>query len=137
MSQVVGDMKALEGALREIERRAGGLPWAKERRWKVATHTTWEGGWPVIDLHDLSVKLGIAVLDALEEGDVAAVRIVTGSGRHTGGHSKLRQAIEQEARERGWRVSPVGRARLELVRDEGRIPSPWGWLGALWRWVVG
>lgn len=137
MSEVVSDMKALEDALREVERRAAGLPWAKQRRWRVGTHTTWEGGWPVIDLHDLSVKLGIAVLDALEKGDVAAARLVTGGGRHTGGHSKLREAILAEARSRGWRVSPVGRARLEVVRDEGRVPSPWGLLHALWRWMFG
>jgi hypothetical protein len=115
--------------LTAVERDAASLPWARERRWTARTHVRIEGPWLLVDLHDLSVALAIRVLDALETADVPAFRLVTGSGRHTGGRSKLRDAVIREARSRGWSVTPLGPARLEVVRDARRSPTggpiPW------------
>jgi hypothetical protein len=130
--RAVRDPAALAAALAAVERDARGLPWAANRPWRVASHVATEGPWLVVDLHDLSVALALRVLGALDAGDVGAARLVTGSGRHTGGRSKLRDAVIAAARERGWRVSPVGPARLEVVRDPARHPFGGGVPLAVW-----
>lgn len=132
LSRAVRDPAALQSALAAVERDARGLPWAKERPWRVASHVVAEGPWLVVDLHDLSVALAVRALEALDAGDVGAARLVTGSGRHTGGRSKLRDAVIAAARERGWRVAPIGPARLEVVRDPARHPVGGGVPIAVW-----
>lgn len=132
MPPTLPDPKAFETALRAIEADATRLPWAKERAWRTATHTRMEGPWIVVDLHDLSVPLARRVLQAVEAADVGALRLITGRGRHTGGRSKLRDAVIADARERGWHVTEIGPGRVEIVRDPDRHPIGGGVPIAVW-----
>ena len=100
-----------------VEADAQRLPWAKERAWRVDTHVSVSGPWLEVDLHDLSVTLALDVLHANTDHGPPCVRLITGRGKHTGGQSRLREAVYDAARAAGWRVAAVGPGRLELVRQ--------------------
>ncbi len=99
-----------------------------------------EGETPVVDLHDLSLRLGVAVVDTLEvlgpELQCGEIRLITGRGRHTGGVSRLRDAVFGALRDvagrKGWEVRQDGPGRLHLVLDPelvaARRTSPLVWL---------
>jgi len=128
------DLAGLSDDLGEIEEAAKELDWAEERPWRRDTHLWIEQGVPVIDLHDLNVRLGKAVVAQADFDAVAtgAVILVTGVGRHSmGSGSALRRAVSGKLGHRaaasGWELRPLGSGRLLLVVDPQRAP----------RWVSG
>ncbi len=82
---------------------------------------------PTLDLHDLNIKWGLRALEVLDEVALESgeLRVVTGRGRHTGGVSRLRQAVSGKlgalAEQRGWRVYPDGPGALRVVLDASRV----------------
>lgn len=125
------DVDRLRLALAEIERSAAELPWARERPWRARTHVWAEPGLPVIDLHDLDVRLaGLALACAAEVGDSLAsgsICLVTGRGRHSIGGGKLGPAVRSELRrlcaDHGWEWRPGPPGRLLLIADRERAPA--------------
>jgi hypothetical protein len=121
----------LRAALQHIEDRATGLPWAKQRPWTVATHVWDEAGLPVADLHDLSVKLGLAVVETVAElgSDLpaGAVTLIPGRGKHTPGKATLRDAVRgalmELARANDYVLFPRGPGRFVLITDAERAPA--------------
>ena len=127
-----------------MEKRAKDLPWAKERHWQVESHVWIEHEVPTIDCHDLSLRLGLAAVDAMAELgpelESGAVRFITGRGRHTAGRSTLKEAVRgalfELASERQWQVRPSGAARFLLIIDPKKAPaSATGKLGPLF-WIL-
>jgi hypothetical protein len=61
------------------------------------------------------------------ELDAAALQFITGRGRHTGGISRLKEAVNlvvlAAARENGWTASPRGPGRILVVADSSRAPT--------------
>lgn len=125
------DVDRLRQGLHDVARRAKDLPWAKERRWRPGTHVRWEGELATVDLHDLSVRLGLAAVDVVETlgPDLAtgAVRIVTGRGNHTGGRSVLKDGVVKELRAAssaaGWGLRQPTAGSLVVVFDASRAPA--------------
>ncbi len=138
----MSDLERLRGALQDVEKRAASLPWAHERQWRAQTHVGKAGNAVLVDLHDLSVKLGLAVVEVvarLGPGlDTGAVVFVTGRGRHVGGHSVLRDAVTRRLGElgtqKGWSVRPAGPGRVRLVIDPAAASDGMGWF--FWAFVI-
>ncbi|MCA9567964.1 MAG: Smr/MutS family protein [Myxococcales bacterium] len=134
------DLQTLAAALAPVEREAASLPWSAQDPWRSTTHLGIADGLPLVDLHGLSVRLGLAAVDAALAADLAsgAVILVTGRGRHTGGHSKLRTAVLAHLEEQdGVRVVPRGAARVEVVLDEDRARKARAGMGLLfWLFVA-
>lgn len=95
-----------------------------------------------MDLHDLSVKLALEVVELLldrppEQGGVV---LITGRGNHTAGRSKLRDAVQgrlERAAEQGVRFAPRGPGRFEVVFDPDSVRKARPGLGLLfWLFVV-
>ena len=133
--ELLADVQRLRAGLLDIADRARTLSWNAERPWTPPTHVWGEKGSPVVDLHDLSVKLGVACVDAvLEQADAlksGAVIWVIGRGSHSlGGKSPLRAAVQdrllEAAEERGWRLRAGAPGRLVLVLDEGKATAAAG-----------
>lgn len=156
------DIERLCEALTDVQRDAAKLPWAKERAWVAVNQVGLVEGVPTVDLHGLSISLGVrttsAALDLLPDLDAAAVQLITGRGRHTGGISRLKDTVNQHvvtaARENGWTVSPRGPGRILVVADASKAPSaatgrlPLGFwfvvllivgtlIAALYQWMAG
>lgn len=125
------DIDRLAESLQDVQERARGLRWAKERPWRLDTHLWFEEGIVVIDLHDLNAALAKRVLNCVSEvGETLAcggALVITGRGRHSVGVPVLRQAISgilrRMERDQGWRHRDVGGGRVLVVVDEGRIPG--------------
>ena len=125
------DEERLHTALAPVQQKAGELPWAKERPWLVSQQVRQVEGVPTVDLHGLSIPLGEraaqACLEVLPQLNAAAVMFITGRGRHTGGISRLKEAVNSlvvaHARENGWTASPRGPGRILVVADPSRAPS--------------
>lgn len=129
--------------LGSIEDRAAGLPWAAERPWRRATHLGWDGGLPAVDLHDLSVRLALEVVRQLLEHPPpqGGWVVITGRGRHTGGRSRLRDAVEarlaEEAAAGALRFYPQGPGRFTVVYDEEAVRAARPGMGLLfWLFVA-
>jgi len=120
------DLVTLQEALQHVAIAAEHLPWAGERAWTPRTHLGATRGLPVIDLHDLSVRLALDTLESAIELDLSTggLVLITGRGNHTGGRSKLRDAVMHALRERaesGQLVfHPLGPGRVEVVLDSER-----------------
>ena len=123
------ELHRVRSSLAEVARRSRDLPWGKERPWRPETHVGVEGGIVVVDLHDLSVRLGVMATEQVldTELDGGAVVFITGRGRHSVGPSRLRQAVLdrllEQAGERGWQVRPQGPGRVLVVTDPERAPA--------------
>jgi hypothetical protein len=132
-----GDLEELTRRLQTIAERAKGLPWAGERAWTPRTHLSTINGLPGIDLHDLSVRLAREAIDQALEADLecGGFVVVTGRGRHTGGHSKLRTAVLAELEIRQQReelvARPLGPARIEVIVSEERVRAARPGMGLL------
>lgn len=129
--------------LASVETRSRDLPWAGDRPWSVRTHLGESNGLPLIDLHDLSVALALAVVDVCVEHPPSegGVVLITGRGKHTGGRSKLRDAVQgrlSPLQEDGdLRFSPVGPGRFEVVFDPEAVRKARPGLGVLfWLFVA-
>lgn len=125
------DLALVGRTLRALEKPAARLPWATDRAWAVQTHVWIERDVPVVDLHDLSVKLGTrAVREVARVAprlSAASVVFVTGHGkRRPGGESNLRTSVEdllaELERKHGWRFHPRGDGRFVVVLDAARAP---------------
>ena len=125
------DITRIVNALTEVEQGAAKLPWAKERPWIAASQVSLVEGVPTVDLHGLSIRLGEQVAQTLlpmvQEFDAAALQFITGRGRHTGGVSRLKEAVNLHvlaaARTNGWTASPRGPGRILVVADASKAPS--------------
>ena len=121
------DVTTLRALLTDVTEGARTLPWARQRPWRPETHVGYEGEIPTLDLHDLNVRWGLAAVAVLDDAELSCgeVRVITGRGRHTGGVSKLRQAVSGKlvavAERRGWRVYPEGPGALRVVIDPTRV----------------
>ncbi|MFT6160899.1 MAG: hypothetical protein ACJATT_005824 [Myxococcota bacterium] len=128
---MVSDVERLTVALADVERDATKLPWADERPWKASSQVSILEGVPTVDLHGLSIRLGEraaqALLPIVPELDAAALQFITGRGRHTGGISRLKEAVNLHvlaaARDNGWTASPRGPGRILVVADPSKAPS--------------
>lgn len=107
------------------------LPWHEDRSWSTSTHIWSEHGVPVVDLHDLSVRLGLEVVDSVERlgADLPSggLVLITGRGRHTAGLSPLRREVEQALRElaarQGVQIRPQGPGRFQVTLDPSKMPA--------------
>ena len=127
------NLEQLRLALREIEEPARRLPWAAERPWRAETHTWVEGALVVVDLHDLSVRLALRVVGCLDDDRLDAVCLITGRGKHMGGHSRLRRAVGEAlvllAERRGWATWSGSPGRIMIAVDPSEMPSePTSWM---------
>jgi hypothetical protein len=136
------DLTRLRTVLAPIAERARDLPWSDKRPWKPHTHVWLEGSLPVVDLHDLSVKLGrdaVRIVAETPELEAGAAALVTGRGNHTGGRSRLRDAVAGTLgalrQEQGLQSRPSGPGRFVLVLDEERYVAQSGGLG-VWGWLL-
>ena len=140
------DLTRLREALGDVEKAARGLPWAKERPWRVDTHVFVESDLPVIDCHDLGTRQTEQVCDAvIEHGphlQAAATALITGRGRHSVGPARLPQVVRQRlgeaCRTHGWRLRIPRAGRFVVVIDPKRAPAAatgaLGW--GFWLWVA-
>ena len=119
--------RTLAGALADLEAQAARLPWARDRRWRVASHVGVDRGVWVFDLHDLDAAGCRALVRAVRATPPpgGAVVFVHGVGRGSG--------------PRGPVLVHVVRAELEGV---GRLrlltPGRTAWIhGAAPGWVAG
>ena len=147
-ARAMDDVRHLQHSLERVAREARRLSWAKERPWAPDTHVWAEGALPVVDLHDLSVKLALKVVEraidvqgGLQSG---AVSFITGVGRHsTSGSAQLHPAVGgylaqacAAHAEAGWSFRADGPGRFVLIIDPERapadvqtsLPQGFGWL---------
>ncbi len=133
-SNKINDIERIRELLREIEKPASELRWARENpaaAWRVNTHTTVERGVVTIDLHDLGQKLARRVLSICEKAgpdlEAGAIRFVTGRGRHSATGPVLRQvvgdALVAQCKRHGWAMHPQGGARFILIVDPQKAPA--------------
>lgn len=134
---VQADLHGLSEALAPVEVAARSLPWSAQDPWRCTSHLGVSGGRPLIDLHGLSVRLALQVVACVVDTPVrtGAVVLITGRGNHTGGRSKLRDAVLNDLRERGLPFSPRGPGRVEVILDAGRARRSSPGLGLLF-WLM-
>lgn len=139
------DLRRLRKWTATLEDEARSLAWAKERPWRRETHLWVESGLPVVDLHDLDVRLARQLAQDLDFNELqgGAICFITGRGKHSvSGRSALREAVsgvlQARAQEEGWQLRPAGAGRLILVTDGAMAPahtsgrlSPVFWLGVV------
>ena len=121
----------LRRTLSHIQEGARSLRWADERPWRVDGHIWLEHDLPVIDLHDLNVRLAReavrAAAAAADQLRCGALCFVTGRGRHSMGPPALRGMVAAELR-RACKKNPswdqrAGHAgRWMLITDPSRAP---------------
>ena len=109
---------------------AASLPWANTRRWRPETHLAVSDGQPVVDLHDLSVGLGVEVVERLIAASAAqgfgSMLIITGRGKHNADQrSPLREAVIAaveglRAERPGLTLRAAGPGRIVIVWDSAR-----------------
>lgn len=96
-------------------------------------------GLACVDLHGLSVRLGTRVVAEALGADLSAggFVVITGRGNHSGGHSKLRTAVEAQLREAEVWFAPQGPGRFEVQLDSDRVRAARPGLGLLfWLFVA-
>lgn len=133
------DVQLLARNLGPVETQAASLPWSAQSPWHCTTHLGISDGLPLIDLHGLSVRLGLEVVEIVLAADLATggVLLVTGRGRHSGGRSRLREAVigKLEDNEVPFVLPSPGRVRVVL--DETRYRRSRPGMGLLfWLFVV-
>ncbi len=137
------DLSTLGAVLGPVEQKAKQLPWAGERPWTRSTHLGSTNGLPTVDLHSLSVRLALEVVHAVLESDLecGGAVLITGRGRHTGGHSKLKNAVlaELERHQSTGRIAvrPLGPGRTEVIVDEARVRQSRPGMGLLFWLLMG
>ncbi len=113
-----------------MEDDAAGLPWARERRWRRATHVWREGGVWVIDVHDLDAALTRRVARALREAPPreGGVVLVHGVGRRSGARGPVLVHVLRDVLGEGGRLRTLSPGRTAWIVDEA---AP-GWLRGEW-----
>ncbi len=131
------DLLTLRNNLEAVERRATSLPWSARRPWRCTTHLGVAGGLPTVDLHDLSVPLALDAVERIVALDLncGGVVLITGRGRHTGGRSRLRDAVLSRLHQRGIPATPRGPGRVEVVLDPRRLHAARPGMGLLF-WAL-
>ena len=139
-----GDIPLLRRSLEDVETRAKSLSWSERRPWKTTTHVWSEHDLPVIDLHDLNVRLARSavrrLIDIAPRMSAGAICLITGRGRHSMGPPALRGMVASELRkaceaEPEWRQRPGHAGRWMLITDPARAPHiATGELG-IWFWI--
>jgi len=146
----VDEVARLRDALSPIEAGAKQQDWDAQRPWRTATHVGWAQGVPIVDLHDLKVKLAKQVVrtavDLGERGALSsgAVIFVTGRGRHSLRHdAPVKQAVHGMLAHRcgeraGWSLRQPSAGRVVWVYDRDRAPRSvlGGGGGWLWLWFL-
>lgn len=124
------DAQHLSRVLERVQRDARKLMWHDERPWKTNTHVWAEGPMPVIDLHDLNVKLARRCVDKARKMQLksGAVCFVTGVGNNSIGPPKLKQTVHgmlASACEKNedWSFRSDGPGRYVLITDPERAPA--------------
>ena len=141
------DATVLRDQLVSVEESASGLRWAAERPWKTRSHVWIEDGLPVVDLHDLNVRLARkavrATIEVAADLHCGAVCFVTGRGRHSMGPPALRGMVASELRhaceeDSNWSQRAGHAGRWMLITDPDRAPGvATGQLGpAFWTLVI-
>ena len=141
------DVTLIQAELSAIEEQAPTLRWYKERPWRAQTHVWFESGMPVVDLHDLNMRLARqtvrATLTTHSELHCGAVCFITGRGRHSVGPPALRGMVAAELQKAcdqhsEWQHRPGHAGRWMWVFDASRAPRvATGQLGPLfWLMVV-
>jgi hypothetical protein len=133
------DADRVASALEALEPAARDLPWARERPWRAARAVRMVDGLVAVDLHGLSVKLGLRALEILLEADLAGggFIVITGRGNHTGGRSKLKDAVAARLSEASVAFHPRGPGRFEVVGDAERVRRARPGMGLLfWLFVA-
>jgi hypothetical protein len=96
-------------------------------------------GLPCVDLHGLSVRLGLQVVQTVSAGalQTGGAVLITGRGNHTGGRSKLREAVLAHLDEHQIPFRPLGPGRVELILDAERVRAARPGMGLLfWLFVL-
>lgn len=141
------DAAVLRQALGTIQDKARSLRWADERPWTVDGHIWVEHSLPVIDLHDLNMRLARETVRTVtplsSELQCGAVCFITGRGRHSIGPPALRGMVAAELRRAckdhpSWDQRAGHAGRWMLITDPSRAPRvATGQLGILfWLGVV-
>lgn len=129
--RALADAQRLAGTLRRVERDAKKLMWYDERPWAASSHVWVEGPMPVVDLHDLSVKLAKRVVEKAWKLDLqsGAVCFITGVGNNSiDGKSKLKVAVHGMLasaceKNEAWAFRADGPGRFVLITDPQRAPE--------------
>lgn len=131
------DVHHLIGTLHGVEVDARSLPWSAQRPWRCSRAISVANGLVCVDLHGLSVRLGRRVVEEALSADLSAggFVVITGRGRHSGGHSRLRAAIEQQLSEAGVSFTPQGPGRFEVQLDRDRVRAARPGMGMLF-WLL-
>ena len=147
MADDKSDDRRIRKRMDSIEREARSLRWAAERPWKRESHIWIEDGLPVVDLHDLNVKLARgavrATVEIASELQCGAVCFITGRGRHSMGPPALRGMVASELRHAcqespAWSQRAGHAGRWMLITDPARAPRvATGQLGpAFWTMLI-
>jgi hypothetical protein len=125
----LADVQQIAHALRRVQRDAKKLLWHDERPWQVDSHIWVEGPLPVVDLHDLSVKLAKRAVEQVWRLKLAsgAVCFITGVGNNSIGPPKLKEAVggmlaRACAEKEAWTSRADGPGRYVLITDADRAP---------------
>jgi hypothetical protein len=141
------DAARIRSNMASIEEGARTLRWAKERPWRGESHVWTEDGLPVVDLHDLNVRLAREAvritLGIAADLECGAICFVTGRGRHSIGPPALRGMVASELRtgcaeHPSWSQRAGHAGRWMLITDPNRAPRvATGQLGpAFWTMVI-
>tara|TARA_B000000532_G_scaffold155612_1_gene125161 strand:- start:6510 stop:7325 length:816 start_codon:yes stop_codon:yes gene_type:complete len=126
--QGLDPIDVLKNVLSPIEKMADNLLWSPVRTWKIKTHVRSEGIGTTVDLHDLDVKTGKAVVEVLiaVRNKVGRIRLVTGRGKHSSKEAKMRPAILEMLRKRqlehNWNMQ-IGQGSVTLRPRKNKISN--------------
>ena len=126
--QGINPLEILRSVLSPIEQKATNLLWSPVRTWRISTHVRSEGIGTTVDLHDLDIKMGKAVVEVLiaVRNKVGRIRLVTGRGKHSANGAKMRPAILEMLRQRqgehNWNMQ-IGQGSVTLRPRKNQLSN--------------
>ncbi|CAI8234280.1 MAG: hypothetical protein VX277_01755 [Candidatus Thermoplasmatota archaeon] len=126
--QGVAPLDVLRTVLSPIEQKATNLLWSPIRTWKISTHVRSEGIGTTVDLHDLDIKMGKAVVEVLiaVRNKIGRIRLVTGRGKNSPEGAKMRPAILEMLRQRqgehNWNMQ-IGQGSVTLRPKKNQLSN--------------
>jgi len=126
--QGLDPLEVLRTVLSPIEQKATDFLWSPVRTWKLNTHVRSEGIGTTVDLHDLDVKTGKAVVEVLiaVRHKVGRVRLVTGRGKNSANGAKMRPAIlemlSQRQNDHNWNMQ-IGQGTVTLRPRKNQLST--------------